>query len=289
MRRIVCTCIALALAPLALAPTPAHAETSAENASRRRSGTIPARRRQARRRSHRAHRLRGQPVSRRGPQGVRAVGERDRPAHSVDRRLGERPERPRRHRPHRDDRRLITLASSLGRAFALNPGSHRISAVHGSDPPADETIMLREGKQARVVNLVITSTETVGPNGIVRPPRTRRVPALSYVLGGVAVVGVGGFAYFWAAGMSKVGDLRRTCQPFCPKAQIDDAECRSTSRASRLASAPSPRSAQRSSTACSPPPRPRAVCRAAEVRCRSSTTSDARAAYLSSLDRPLAA
>ena len=54
-------------------------------------------------------------------------------------------------------------------------------------------------------------------------PRARTVPALSWVLGGVALVGAGGFAYFWARGMGKVSDLRDTCSPYCSTEQIDDA------------------------------------------------------------------
>jgi hypothetical protein len=43
------------------------------------------------------------------------------------------------------------------------------------------------------------------------------------VLGGVAIVGGGAFAYFWASGMSQVGDMRGSCAPYCTASQIDEA------------------------------------------------------------------
>lgn len=111
--------------------------------------------------------------------------------------------------------------SALGRAYALDPGPHRLRAVHGSHPPAEESIVLREREQARVVNLVIRTPETKAEQPLVS--RKRTVPTLSWILGGVALVGAGGFAYFWADGMGTVGDLERTCKPFCTPDQIDEA------------------------------------------------------------------
>jgi len=117
-------------------------------------------------------------------------------------------------------------AAGVGRAFTLDPGPHVLRATGKKVDPVEERIVARERERERVVKLVLRSHEPPPPragSGPITVPRARTVPALSWVLGGVALAGGGGFAYFWARGMSKVGDLRDTCSPFCSSEQIDDA------------------------------------------------------------------
>ncbi len=116
--------------------------------------------------------------------------------------------------------------AGVGRAFTLDPGPHVLRATGKEVEPVEETIVVRERERERIVKLVLRSHEPSPARAGSRPitvPRARTVPALSWVLSGVALVGGGGFAYFWARGMGKVSDLRDTCSPYCSSEQTDDA------------------------------------------------------------------
>lgn len=116
-------------------------------------------------------------------------------------------------------------AAGGGRAFTLDPGPHVLRATGKKVDPVEERIVVRELERERVVKLVLRSHEPPPPRAgaPITVPRARTVPALSWALGGVALLGGGGFAYFWARGMGKVGDLRDSCSPYCSSEQVDDA------------------------------------------------------------------
>lgn len=105
-------------------------------------------------------------------------------------------------------------ATSLGRAFAVNPGAHVLRAVHPDYSPNEQQVVVREREKGRLLALVLSTGETEAPK-----PRT--IPWLSWALGGVAVLGGAGFGVFWASGMDKVSDLRGSCAPHCSPDQID--------------------------------------------------------------------
>jgi hypothetical protein len=46
------------------------------------------------------------------------------------------------------------------------------------------------------------------------------VPVFSWILGGTAVLGGVGFAYFWSRGVGRVHELRDTCAPRCTDDQV---------------------------------------------------------------------
>ncbi len=105
--------------------------------------------------------------------------------------------------------------SRTGRAIPLDPGTHTVTAEMPGHEAVRETFVLRERERERVVPVVLRA-----PGEVVRTEK--RVPALSWVLGGVAVAGGVGFGVFWAKGMDQVGDLRATCSPYCTQEQIDE-------------------------------------------------------------------
>lgn len=105
-------------------------------------------------------------------------------------------------------------ATSLGRAFAVNPGAHVVRAEHPDYSPIEQQVVVREREKGRLLALVLSAGETEAPK-----PRT--IPWLSWALGGVAVLGGAGFGGFWASGMDKVSDLRGSCAPYCSPEQID--------------------------------------------------------------------
>lgn len=118
------------------------------------------------------------------------------------------------------DGKPVAVAGA-GRAFQLDPGTHVVRAVVRGRAPIEETIVARERERDRTVTLFLAP---VGPLAGERPTeRSNEVPVLSWVLGGVAVVGGGAFAYFWATGLDRVSELRSSCAPYCSAEQIDDA------------------------------------------------------------------
>ena len=117
-------------------------------------------------------------------------------------------------------------AAGAGRAFTLDPGPHLLRATGRKVDPLEERIVVREHERERVVKLVLHSQEPPPvrtPSGMVLVPRRRTISPVSWVLGGVAVLGGAGFGYFWISGMNKVSDLRGSCAPYCTTDQIDDA------------------------------------------------------------------
>ena len=115
--------------------------------------------------------------------------------------------------------------AGAGRAFTLDPGPHVLRATGKRVDPIEERIVVRERERERVIKLVLHSHDPPPrPAGaMVVVPRKRTIGALSWVLGGVALVGGAGFAYFWTTGMNEVSRLRDACSPYCPPEQVDDA------------------------------------------------------------------
>lgn len=107
-------------------------------------------------------------------------------------------------------------AARAGRAIELDPGKHTIRAEVPGRASVEESFVLRERERDRVVPIVVRTPGEL----VVRTER--RVPVLSWVLGGVAVAGGVGFGVLWAKGMGDVSDLRATCSPYCTAAQVDD-------------------------------------------------------------------
>ncbi len=106
--------------------------------------------------------------------------------------------------------------SSAGRSLQLDPGLHTVRAELAGGDAAQESFVLQERERGRVVAVVLHT------RGEVAPRMERRVPVLSWILGGVAVAGGVGFGVFWFRGMNDVDGLRSTCSPYCTPAQIDD-------------------------------------------------------------------
>lgn len=57
------------------------------------------------------------------------------------------------------------------------------------------------------------------PNGV--EPGGRSIPAASYVLAGVGVVGIAAFSYLFATALSRAHELRDTCSPSCAASDLD--------------------------------------------------------------------
>jgi hypothetical protein len=120
------------------------------------------------------------------------------------------------------------LADKLtGLPIQLNPGQHSLHFEHAGDKPVDQTILISEGEKARVVKVTFGSSPTSAGGGAGKPgPEASTngsgTRTLSYVLGGVGVVGLAGFAYFALKGKSEEDAVTATgCKPDCSSSQVD--------------------------------------------------------------------
>jgi hypothetical protein len=104
-----------------------------------------------------------------------------------------------------------------GRAIPVDPGEHRFRFEREGSPPVEETAILREGEQRRMLAVRFAPVQK----------EERRSTGLggamiaSIVLGGVALAGGGLFAYFGTTALSERDNLRATCAPGCKPAQVD--------------------------------------------------------------------
>lgn len=103
-----------------------------------------------------------------------------------------------------------------GRPVEVNPGIHTLRFEAAGRPPVEERVSFRVGERNRRVVVTIPDPPAPPP-----PPQSSlQIPTVSYVLGGVGVLGLVGFGYFGATGLSKESDLDR-CKPTCPSGEVD--------------------------------------------------------------------
>ena len=109
-----------------------------------------------------------------------------------------------------------------GRAIPLDPGEHELVATHpDARAPVTQSFVVREGEKNRSVRVGLEPR----PVAIAAPSparATRRpVPTASWVLGGVAVAGVGAAVGLWLSGRSGLDDLRAQCGHRCASEDVD--------------------------------------------------------------------
>ncbi|MBX3221177.1 MAG: hypothetical protein KF795_11705 [Labilithrix sp.] len=109
-----------------------------------------------------------------------------------------------------------------GKSISLDPGSHTLRFEHASEPPIEQTIMVREGEKARVVSVSWAKTEKTTPGGEPAEPRSeRRTPTSVWVLGGVGVAATATFGALALHGMSRRSALEKECFGSCRQEQVD--------------------------------------------------------------------
>lgn len=119
------------------------------------------------------------------------------------------------------------LADKLtGLPIPVDPGQHQLHFEHAGDKPVDQTILISEGEKARVVKVTFGSNAASAGSpakpGAEKSTSGHGTRVLSYVLGGVGVVGLAGFAYFALKGKSEENSVRNTgCAPNCSSSQVD--------------------------------------------------------------------
>lgn len=110
-----------------------------------------------------------------------------------------------------------------GRALLLDPGTYTFLFEAPGHAKAEQTISMRQSEKNRIVRVQLASlsaagTEATAPlaSSTANTPRERShpVPLATYILGGAALVGIGGFAYFGLNGRAKYRDAQR-CMRDC--------------------------------------------------------------------------
>lgn len=119
----------------------------------------------------------------------------------------------------------------------LDPGPHKLHFELAGAPPVDKKIILHAGEKNKLVDVAFgekksepVPASTPEPSDTTAPPpqdqgpeKKKRSHLVSYVLGGVGVVALGGTAYFWLASKSAENNLDSSgCAPNCSSSKVDD-------------------------------------------------------------------
>jgi hypothetical protein len=111
---------------------------------------------------------------------------------------------------------------AAGSAVPLDPGPHTVRFEAPGRAPSEVRVVAHEGEHVRVVS--VTFLPTARPHADAPPPPVReapvaappsRVPALAYVTGAGAVVGLGVWAVAGVLGVVDYGHLKDRCSPDC--------------------------------------------------------------------------
>ncbi len=125
-----------------------------------------------------------------------------------------------------------------GKELSVDPGPHKFRFERAPSAPIEQDVIIREGEKARPLVADFRKQVPASPASQAssasapgessssapareEPPRSRPVPTLVYVLGGVGVAAVGGFAAFAISGYSQEQSLQSTCSPNCSKSDTD--------------------------------------------------------------------
>jgi hypothetical protein len=118
---------------------------------------------------------------------------------------------------------VLLVARIDGKAIPVDPGEHTLRFTPEQGAPVEQRLVVRERDKGRLVRVVLPSADPASAPPASAPPPVkkeaeppavpaeRRIPLVSYVLGGVSLVGVAGFVYFWLSAVSEAKDLQQTC------------------------------------------------------------------------------
>lgn len=109
-----------------------------------------------------------------------------------------------------------------GRAYAVDPGPHQVRFEIEGRPPISAKFVAVEGEKARPVQVTLHDPRGVSATKD-EPPGLGGPPVASWILGGVGVASLGGFAYFGLNAKSEHDDLEATCglSATCSDDQVD--------------------------------------------------------------------
>jgi hypothetical protein len=131
------------------------------------------------------------------------------------------------------DGKLVTSHLD-GTPFELNPGPHSLRFEYSNFDPIKQEILVLEGEKNLVIAANFAKAAPVSKDPLPKPPERdappletyRPTPVLTYVLGGVALAGVGGFAAFGLLGQQEKKALESSCRPVCGDKDLDPVRTR---------------------------------------------------------------
>ncbi len=122
-----------------------------------------------------------------------------------------------------------------GKPVPIDPGPHTVIYETQGVPPLTQNVIVHAGEKNRIVKATLGAAPVKpdpkqDPKPDPKPdpkldpkPQKSGVPVMTYVLGGVGVIGIGSFAFFGITGKSDLDDLRKSsCVPNCDPAKLDD-------------------------------------------------------------------
>lgn len=112
-----------------------------------------------------------------------------------------------------------------GAPIAVDPGTHVVRFEHPNGQVVEQRVDALQGEKARLAVAEFSKTEmlttALTPTSVGSPDDTptnaRQI--MTYVFGGLAVVGLASFAILGATASSEEADLRASCAPNCTSAQ----------------------------------------------------------------------
>ena len=117
-------------------------------------------------------------------------------------------------------------------AIEVDPGTHKILLEYAGEAPVEQEFILRQGQKNKVIS-VSFAKQSASPPAAADPqpdpdpepdqkPAAGKPPVLSYVLGGVGLLALGGTAYFWLGASGEENDLESSkCEPNCASGDVD--------------------------------------------------------------------
>jgi hypothetical protein len=108
-----------------------------------------------------------------------------------------------------------------GTSVEIEPGEHTVKFERGDGKVIEQKVLVAEGEKNRKVVADYASLVPKPPPDE-RPVRVeeKKVPLVSFIAGGVAVVALGSFAVFALTGKSNEDDLAGKCSPNCSDDEV---------------------------------------------------------------------
>jgi len=112
---------------------------------------------------------------------------------------------------------VVVLEKLDGKAISVDPGAHTFKFEHATLPAVTEQVLVQQGVKNRPFTV---SFPAPAPPPHSDPPKPR-IPLGTWILGGVGVVAIGGFAVLGLGARSRANELRSTCAPTCASEDVD--------------------------------------------------------------------
>jgi hypothetical protein len=122
-----------------------------------------------------------------------------------------------------DDKIVATKLD--GMAIDVDPGEHELRVRMPDGRSSMDRLVVRESEKARLVRVELPArprSKEPPVTGGATAPSHRRIPAASWVLGGVAVAAAIPWAVFGVLGWEHKANLDSTCKGMCSRASIAD-------------------------------------------------------------------